>query len=92
MLNPITARRIELVCGSVEAFLENPSKFRDKFPDPNYEWMCAVGCQEAQASKERLLNWAQSDKPIQGKTLGEWIYNPSLPKVQIEEELEMLIL
>ncbi len=90
LLNPITARRIELVCGSVEAFLENPSKFRDKFPDPNYEWMCAVSCQEAQASKERLLNWAQSDKPIQGKTLGEWIYNRSLPKVQIEEELEML--
>jgi hypothetical protein len=55
LLNPITARRIELVCGSVEAFLENPSKFRDKFPDPNYEWMCAVSCQEAQASKERFV-------------------------------------
>ena len=52
LLNPITARRIELVCGSVEAFLENPSKFRDKFPDPNYQWMCTVSKEESQASLE----------------------------------------
>lgn len=62
LLNPITARRIEIVCGSVEAFLADPSKFRDKFPDPNYEWMCQVNSQEAQASKERLLAWAADDK------------------------------
>jgi len=85
LLNPITARRIEIVCGSVEAFLADPSKFRDKFQEPNYEWMCTVNIQEAQASKERLLTWAESDKPLQGGTLGEWIYNRSLPKVQIEE-------
>lgn len=78
LLNPITARRIELVCGSVEAFLANPSKFRDKFPDPNYEWMCSVSREEAQASKERLLAWAESDKPLQGGSLGEWIYNRSV--------------
>ena len=64
LLNPITARRIEIVCGSVEAFLADPSKFRDKFPDPNYEWMCAVSIQEAEASKERLLTWAKSDKAL----------------------------
>jgi hypothetical protein len=85
LLNPITARRIELVCGSVEAFLAEPSKFRDKFQKPNYEWMCTVSVQEAQSSKTRLLAWAESDKPLQGNTLGEWIYNRSLPKVQIEE-------
>lgn len=85
LLNPITTRRIELVCGSVEAFLADLSKFRDKFKDPSYEWMCTVNVQEAQASKARLLAWAESDKPLQGGTLGEWIYNRSLPKVQIEE-------
>src|SRR6478609_2491960 len=31
LLNPITARKIEIICGSVEAFLADPSKFRDKF-------------------------------------------------------------
>lgn len=85
MLNPITARRIEIVCGSVEAFLADPSKFRDKFKEPNYEWMCRVNVQEAQASKARLLAWAESDKPLQGGTLGEWVYNRSLPNVQIEK-------
>src|SRR5678815_5260321 len=69
LLNPITARRIEIVCGSVEAFLADPSKFRYKFPDPNYEWMCTVSHEEAQASKERLLAWAESDKPLQGGSL-----------------------
>ncbi len=93
LLNPITARRIELVCGSVEAFLANPSKFRDKFPDPNYEWMCAVSREEAQASKERLLAWTESDKPLQGGSLGEWIYNRSVSSQvtdYVVEELEFI--
>lgn len=87
LLNPITSRRIELVCGSVEAFLADPSKFRDKFQEPNYEWMCAVSVQEAQASRERLLTWAKSDKPLQEGSLGEWIFNRSLPKEQIEVDV-----
>lgn len=93
LLNPITARRIELVCGSVEAFLADPSKFRNKFSDPNYEWMCAVSIKEAQASKERLLAWAKSDKPLQGGPLGGWIYNRSVPNQfsdYAEEELEFI--
>jgi hypothetical protein len=86
LLNPITARRIEIVCGSVEAFLADPSKFRDTFPDPNYEWMCAVSAEEAQVSLERMQFWAKSDKPLQGGSLGEWIFsreiveNPSVTR------------
>ncbi|MBV8389673.1 MAG: HNH endonuclease [Mucilaginibacter sp.] len=75
LLNPITARRIELVCGSVEEFLADPPKFRDKFSDPNYEWMCTVSVEEAQISLERMQSWAKRDKPLQGGSLGEWIYN-----------------
>lgn len=74
LLNPITARRIEIVCGSVEAFLANPSKFRDAFQDPNYSWMCTVSNQEAQASKERLMAWASSGKQCNGGSLGDWIF------------------
>lgn len=88
LLNPITAKRIELVCGSVEEFLSDPSKFRDKFQEPNYEWMCTVNKDEAKASKERLLAWAKSDKLPSGGTLGEWIYNRSLPQSVIEETPE----
>lgn len=75
LLNPITARRIELICGSVEAFLADPSKFRDKFPDPNYEWMCAVSVEEAQVSLKRMQSWAKSNQPLQGGSLGEWIFS-----------------
>jgi hypothetical protein len=89
LLNPITAKRIEIICGSVEAFLADPSKFRDKFSDPNYQWMCAVSREEAQASKERLLAWAESDKPLQGGSLGEWIY--SREKVQTVSQSNYII-
>lgn len=90
LLNPITAKRIELVCGSLEEFLADPSKFRDKFQEPNYEWMCTVSIQEAQASKTRLLAWAESDKPLKGGTLGDWIYNRSLPKEKNENKPEII--
>ncbi len=74
LLNPITSRRIELICGSVEAFLADPSKFRNKFLDPNYNWMCKVSAEEAQISLERMQSWANNDKPLQGGSLGEWIF------------------
>lgn len=86
LLNPITAKRIEIICGSVEAFLANPSEFRDKFQNPDYKWMTTVSAEEAQACKERLLAWAESDKPLQGGSLGEWIFsreiieNPSVTR------------
>jgi HNH endonuclease len=86
LLNPITIKRIETACGcSVEEFLADPSKYRNKFQEPNYEWMCTVSIQEAQASRERLLAWAASDKLPSGGSLGSWIYNRNLPKKDIEE-------
>lgn len=75
LLNPITAKRIALVCGSVEAFLADPSKFRDKLHEPNDKWMCTVSIQEAQISLERMLAWAKSDKRPSGGSLGEWLFN-----------------
>ncbi|WP_396168488.1 HNH endonuclease signature motif containing protein [Flavobacterium sp.] len=86
ILNPITARRIEIVCGSVEAFLTDPSKYRDKFQEPNYEWMCAVSKEEGQVSKERLLAWAASDKQLQGGSIGEWIFNREIAQAPSAEQ------
>lgn len=91
ILNPITARRIEIVCGSVEAFLADPSKFRDKFPDPNYEWMCAVSAEDAQVSLERMQSWAKSDKPLQGGSLGEWIFNREIVQNQLATQPNYII-
>lgn len=87
LLNPITVKRIEIACGcSVEEFLADPSKFRNKFQNPNFEWMCTVSIEEAQASKKRLLAWAATDKFPSGGSLGEWIYNRSSPE-PIDEDI-----
>lgn len=74
LLNTITAKRIAMVCGSVEAFLENPSRYRYEFKDPNYIWMGRVSQEEAKACLEHLLSWAESDKKPSGGTLGNWIF------------------
>ena len=74
--NPITRKRIILRCGSIEAFLANPSQLRENDIDQNFQWMRSVTPEEAKISKERLLAWAESDKTSTGKgSLGEWIFS-----------------
>lgn len=87
ILNTITSKRIAEVCGSVEAFLADPSKFKDLFPEPNYQWMCTVSRNEAQISLERMLAWAKSDKHHNGGSLGEWIFNRTNLRKQQDDSL-----
>ena len=75
LLNPITAKRIAYVCGSVEAFLSDPAKYRDQFSEPYEQWMQAVTAEEAKISLERMLMWARSDSKSSGGTLDKWIFN-----------------
>lgn len=86
--NPITAKRIEFVCGSIEAFLADPSKLGHSKIDPNFSWMRTVTPGEGQRSLTRMLAWAKSDKPSSGGTLGEWLFNeiPQAPPVVREVE------
>ncbi|MCX3266454.1 HNH endonuclease signature motif containing protein [Pedobacter agri] len=84
LLNPITCSRIATICGSVEAFLSDPAKFRDVFPDPRFDWMCTVSKEEAEASKQRLLSWASSGKILSGGYLSSWIYEQNYEETQYE--------
>jgi hypothetical protein len=86
LLNPITAKRITYVCGSVENFLSNPEKYRDKFPEPNLSWMQAVTAEEAKNSLERMLAWANSDKKSMGGSLDKWIYNREIVQTTPETQ------
>lgn len=79
--NPITVKRIEFICGSIEAFLANPSQLHEYDLDPNFQWMRTVSAEEAQACLERMSIWAASDKPPSGGSLGEWVFKP-IPKHQ----------
>ena len=76
--NPITRAKIELRCGSVEAFLENPSLlYGHDSEDPNFKWMKTVTEEEGQRSLKRWREWASkplSERMPQGKGVGEWIY------------------
>jgi hypothetical protein len=79
--NPITVKRIIFRCGSIEAFLEDPSILRNHInEDPNFEWMKTVTPEEAQISWERLSNWAKKENDntsSKDDSLGEWIYKDS---------------
>lgn len=58
--NPATRKKIEFLCGSVEAFLANPSMLNKMNLSPNMEWMRAVTPEEAESCKLRMAIWANS--------------------------------
>lgn len=76
--NPITRAKIELICGSVEAFIANPSLLQGhESEDPNFGWMRRVTPAEAEASYKRWLEWSQKpreERKPKGKGVGEFIY------------------
>lgn|GEM_PF-4821985 len=86
LLNPVTVKRIELVCGSLEAFLADPSKLRASNLIQNLSWMRTVTAEEAQACRERMHLWARSDKAPSGGSLGEWVFKPLSEQRQPADE------
>ena len=76
LINPVTRRKIELICGSIEAFLENPWLLNAYQDDQNFSWMRTVTPEEAQNCKERMTLWASTDKKPNGGFIGEWVYEP----------------
>lgn len=73
--NPITRARIELICGSIKAFLDNPSLLRGhEKEDPNFEWMRTVSPKEAKESKEKMEEWAKNPSKPKGEGIGQWVY------------------
>lgn len=89
LLNPITARRIIYLYGSIEEFLADPSKPRVIGSEPNFDWMRTVSLDEAQASYRRLLCWANSDKAPSGGSLGDWVFNRNTAAPLPEQAADM---
>ena len=75
--NPITRKRIVYNCGSIEAFIENPSLLRNT--DGGYsdiEWMRTVTPEEAKNSWKRLSDWAKKENTTStGGRLGDWVFS-----------------
>jgi len=82
--NPATRKKIEYLCGTIEAFLENPSMLNDLRGDPNFKWMRTVTPEEAENRKVRMSFWANNDKKTAKPTgainrkssFGERVYKP----------------
>lgn len=67
--NPATRKKIEFLCGSVEAFLANPAILNSMNLSPNMAWMKAVTPEEAENCKLRVSIWANSKNiPTGSKT------------------------
>lgn len=104
--NEITRKKVELICGSIEAFLENPTLlYGHETEDKNFSWMRSVTKEEAHISLERLTEWAKGPVKPQGGSLGDWVFqgtlkadfdvarktNEPLPQmIEEEEEPELL--
>lgn len=83
LLNDITRKKIEYICGSVEAFLANPSLLQGhEQEDRSFEWMRTVSKEEAENT---LNNWKNlflqtKEESINRSIVGDWIFsNPVEP-------------
>lgn len=77
--NPYTRSRIIFLCGSLEAFINDPSILRQTASEPNTSWMRAVSKEEAAKCRKHLDRWLQEDNKVkqltrERKGIGEWIY------------------
>lgn len=73
--NEITRRKVELICGSITAFLKNPQLlFGHETENPNFTWMRAVSKEEAANTLANMQNWAHEPNVPQGGTTGNWIF------------------
>ncbi len=79
--NEITRKKIEFICGSVEAFLENPQLlYGHESEDKNFSWMRNVSKEEAQNCLANWSHWAKTAAPDlnykkRESHAGDWIFN-----------------
>lgn len=77
--NPYTRKKIIFLCGSLEAFINDPSILRQSESEPNISWMRTVSKEEAAKCRKHLDRWLQEDGKVKQfvgdrKGIGEWIY------------------
>lgn len=77
--NEITRNKIIRICGSIEAFVENPSILRELLVgEPSLEWMRTVTKEEAAAAYENLKRYwaeqAKNPKPLVGGKMNDNVY------------------
>lgn len=86
--NEITRKKVEMICGSIEAFLENPSLlYGYESEDKNFIWMRNVSKEEAKNCLDNWSNWAKTAVPNpnykkEEHHIGNWIFDKPVNRNQ----------
>lgn len=86
LCNEITRKKVELICGSVEAFLNDPTLlFGYETEDKNFSWMKNVTSEEAKNCLDNWKQWAKTAIPDpnymkRGSQVGDWIFDKPFNK------------
>jgi hypothetical protein len=79
--NEITRNKIIYICGSIEAFIENPNILRERLRfvnEPSLEWMRTVTKEEATAAYNNIKHYWKKQtinpKPLVGGKMGEIVF------------------
>ena len=81
LLNEFTRKKVELICGSVEAFLNDPTLlFGYETEDKNFSWMKNVTPEEAKNCLDNWKHWAKTAAPNlnykrEEHHVGNWIFD-----------------
>lgn len=80
--NEITRNKIIYLCGSIEAFIENPAILRERSTgDPSLDWMRTVTQEEAKIAYENVKKYweeqVKDPKPLIGSKMDQRVYQPT---------------
>ena len=84
LLNPITRKKIEYYCGSIENFLHNPSLLPSGTIEQNFSWMRRVSKEEATLCWNNMQKWLTKSNYLESKgKIGEWIFHNTNTSIAI---------
>ena len=64
LCNEITRKKVELICGSIEAYLDDPTLlYGHEEEDTNFSWMKSVTLEEAKNCLDNWSHWAKTAAP-----------------------------
>ena len=85
--NEITRNKIIYICGSIEAFIENPSILREHLiGEPSLEWMRTVTREEATTAYNNIKQYWEKQttnpKPLVGGKMNEMVFSEQIPVIR----------
>lgn len=93
LLNPITKAKIEMLCGSVESFLEDPTQlYGHEADDSIFKWMKPVTKAQAQNALINWQNYLSKPRPTTERStnaIEEWILSSNKPMKEVESSFEL---